>query len=866
MNTKESGNERLARYRTHLQDEQAAIGKRFLENRNAQAMLQARCRLIDETLRDLWREAELPDSLALVAVGGYGRGLLWPHSDIDLLVLLPQPANPELAEKIERMIGLFWDIGLQIGHSVRTPEECLNEAAHDLTVQTTLVEARRLAGDAALFARLDEAFKRQLDRQAFFHAKRMEQTERYLRYQESPYSLEPNCKESPGGLRDLQTILWIAQAAGFGASWQDLQARGLITGEEALGLERRETFLQSLRIQLHMHVKRREDRLLFDYQTAIAEKMGFTATDSLLASEQLMQEYYRTAKVVTQLNTILLQTIGAAIFPLPAHPPVPINERFQAVNQLLDVVHEELFNQSPSAILEAFLLMQQRSDLRGMTARTIRALWRARTGVDENFRRNPENKARFLSLFQQERGVLHEMRRMNQFGILGRYLPKFGEIVGRMQHDLFHAYTVDQHTLLVLRNLRRFLETEFAHEYPFCSQLISDFDRPWVLYIAAIFHDIAKGRGGNHSELGAADAREFCIDHGVSGEDSELIVWLVRHHLLMSSIAQKKDLSDPDVIAGFADIVKDERHLTALYLLTVADIRATSPKVWNNWKGQLLEDLYRLTLRNLRSGGQLPVRQGLIQEKQREAERQMLRLAMPDKAHEPLWKELDTVYFQRHSAEEIAWHARMLHYRINSPQPVVKARVYRNGGNDGHGTGIEVMVYTRDTSDLFIRIVGFFNRAGFNIMDAKIHTTRHGYALDSFILLDFSERGIDESDLIPLIERELANLLASAAPPEAPTPVRPSRQVKHFPIQPTVSILPDDKGNAFVMSVSAADRPGLLYIVAKTLGEHGAGLQTAKIATLGERVEDTFLISGGDLADSTGRIRLETELLDQLKS
>ncbi len=849
----------LARYRARLQDEQADITRRFCADHDLSALLQARSQRIDAVLCDLWRDLEMPASLALIAVGGYGREQLYPYSDIDLLFLLPEPPEAALADALERLIRLLWDIGLTIGHSVRTPEECLEEAANDLTIQTALIDARLLTGDLSLFARLQRAFQQQINLQAFFHGKCLEQKERHLRYHESPYSLEPNCKESPGGLRDLQMILWLAQAAGFGKNWKALQEHGLISREEQSRLEMREAFLQRLRIELHLLARRQEDRLLFDHQTAVAERMGFVTTQSLRASEQLMQRYYQTAKVVTQINAILLQTIGAAIFPLPPHPPSPINAWFQETDQFLDVVDENVFKRSPEAILEAFLVMAQRPGLRGMTARMIRALWRARTQVDERFRADPGNRARFLALFRQEHGVLHELRRMNQFGILGRYLPNFGEIVGRMQYDLFHAYTVDQHTLLVLRNLRRFLASEFAHEYPFCSQLISNFDKPWLLYIAALFHDIAKGRGGDHSALGAADAQTFCREHGLDAADSELIVWLVRDHLLMSNVAQKKDTTDPDVIAGFAAAVRNERRLTALYLLTVADIRATSPKVWNSWKGQLLEELYRLTVRALRAGGQLPPRQGWIQEKQDEAKRLMRAQSIPDTAHEVLWAQLDTVYFLRHSPAEIAWHTCLLHERIDSQQPIVKARRHHSGA------GIEIAVYTRDADDLFLRIVGFFSRAGFNIMDAKIHTTRHGYALDSFILLDFSEREMSIDELLERIEHQLAAQLASNALPKAPPTVRPSRQVRHFPIQPAITIQPDDKGQSFILSVSATDRPGLLYTVAETLAEHGANLHTAKIATLGERVEDTFLISGGDITDSANRIRLETELLDRLK-
>ena len=848
----------LSRYKSRLQSGQAAICERYLAAGDTDRLLGERSALVDDVLRDLWRELRFPDTLTLAAVGGYGRGQLWPASDIDLLLLLPEPPDAALAEQLEQVVGLFWDIGLEIGHSVRTVEDCIEEAAGDLTVQTALVEARLLTGSKDLFTRFSTQFRAILDPQAFFQSKRMEQEERYRRFQDSPYSLEPNCKESPGGLRDMQSILWIAQAAGYGNSWQDLERHGFVTDLEAKGLARRERFLQRLRIELHLLVGRREDRLLFDYQTALAERLGYTATPTRRASEQLMQEYFQTAKTVTQLNTILLQNIGTAIFPQPEQTPQEINARFQDSHQLLDVVSEDVFNETPSAILEAFLLMQQHSELKGMTARTMRALWRARTLIDDDFRADPQNKAYFVDIFKQQKGVLHELRRMNQFDILGRYLPNFGAIVGQMQHDLFHAYTVDQHTLKVLGNLRRFSESEFAHEYPFCSQLISDFDRPWLLYIAALFHDIAKGRGGGHSALGAVDAREFCESHGLAEEDTELIAWLVGHHLVMSAVAQKQDIADPDVIGRFAATVVDERHLTALYLFSVADIRATSPKVWNSWKGQLLEQLFSQTRRLLLSDGKAPPTSGIIRERQEEAMRLLRYFAVPEAAHQRLWDQLDTVYFLRHSAEEIAWHARALHYRVDSPQPVVKARLNR------HGDGIEVMAYTLDQRYLFARLVGFFGRAGYNIIDAKIHTTRHGYALDSFMLLDISGRDDDRS-MISYIEHELTARLTRQIPPEPPAGGRVSRQVKHFPIQPQVTILPDEKEQLCVMSVSASDRTGLLYTVAMALAAHDANLHTAKIVTLGERVEDTFLISGGDLGNSAGRMKLESELLEQLK-
>ena len=859
MSTVETSRQSLVEHcRTRLRTGQSELRQRFLADDDAPYLLQARCALVDAVLGDLWQALSLPPELALLAVGGYGRGELFPASDVDILLLLPATPDADLTSRIEFAVALSYDIGLEIAPSVRTVAECAQAAAGDLTICTALLEARLLTGSDALFAEVGRQLREALDAQTFFDAKRMEQEERHRRFQDSPYALEPNCKEAPGGLRDLQTILWITRAAGFGNSWEDLARHAFITRDEEEQLLRSLAFLQRLRCHLHLHVGRREDRLLFDHQTALAGRMGCVATATRLASERLMQQYYRTAKMVTQLNTILLQNIGAAISPPADQEPSPINERFRKTHELLDVVADDVFEQRPAALLEAFLLMEQHADLQGMTARTLRALWHARTLIDDEFRRNPENRRCFLSSLQQPRGVLHELRRMNQFGLLGRYLPNFGRIVGQMQHDLFHVYTVDQHTLHVLRNLRRFLADEFTHEYPLCSELMSDFQRQWVLYVAALFHDIAKGRGGDHSELGAVDAAEFCAAHGIAAEDSELIVWLVRHHLLMSSVAQKQDIADPRVVGTFAETVGDERKLVALYLFTVADIRGTSPKVWNTWKGQLLEQLFRSPCRTLLGGGEAAVRQGMIEERQRHAMRLLRYFALPDSVHQRLWKELDTVYFMRHSAEEIAWHARALHYRIRREEPLVRARL------NPQGEGLEVLVYTRDQRDLFARLVGFFSRAGYTIVDAKIHTTRDGYALDTFMLLDLGERG-DDRDMISYVEHELTDRLHRQGPLEGPGGGRLSRQVRNFPVQPVVTIEEDEKGSHYVLSVSATDRPGLLYTIALTLAAHRANLHTAKISTLGERVEDTFLVSGGDLRETASRIRLETELIERLK-
>jgi [protein-PII] uridylyltransferase len=843
--------------REELRAARAELAARYREKPDAPAYLAAHAGRVDDCLRRLWRQVAIPDELALVAVGGYGRGELFPASDVDLLILLPTAPDAALTERLERLVGLFWDVGLEVGHSVRTLAECLAAAAEDVTVQTALLENRLLDGNAALYQDFCARLHAALDARAFFKAKSLEQEERYLRYQETPYSLEPNCKESPGGLRDLHNIRWIALACGYRDLWDDLLRHGFLTRSGLIHLRHCERHLQELRVRLHLLTGRREDRLLFDHQQALASALGIQGRGARRASEILMQGYYRNAKRVTQLNTILLQNIGAALMPAAASQPRPINARFQNVGDFLDVVHEQVFEEHPAALLESFSLLQQHAELRGMTARTLRALWRGRRRINAAFRADPENRRRFLDLLQSPRGVVHEFRRMNQFDILGRYLPAFGRIVGQMQHDLFHVYTVDQHILMVMRNLRRFALEEFAHEYPYCSQLLNAFARPWVLYVAALFHDIAKGRGGDHSLLGMADARAFCGTHAIDATDAELIVWLVGNHLHMSHVAQKEDISDPDVIATFAAHVGDERHLTALYLLTVADIRGTSPKVWNNWKAKLLEDLYRLTLAQLETGRRAEP-SGVIQERQTEALRLLRYFALSDSVHERLWKQLDTVYFLRHTAEEIAWHTRALHYRTRIDKPVVKARLHPGGG-------LQVMVYTEDQPDLFLRLAGFFAKAGYSIADAKIHTTRHGYALDSFILLNVADNASDR-DMIALIEAELSRRLEENLPAEAPPAGRLSRQVRHFPIQPEIHIRADERNaQHYVLALMAADRPGLLFAIAGVLARHGVALKAARIATLGERVEDTFLIAAPSLDSSAARIKLETDLLDVLR-
>jgi [protein-PII] uridylyltransferase len=824
----------------------------YLAHGKAQRLLLTHASVVDDHLRDAWQMLAIPPELALVAVGGYGRKELYPKSDIDLLILLPQQPDTALQQILQNLIGVFWDIGLEVGHSIRTIGDCMSESS-DVTVQTNLLEARLICGNKPLFEEMRLTLAQHLGKRAFFLAKQQEQIQRHARFIDADYNLEPNLKESPGGLRDLQTVVWISRACNLGNSWQELARTGMITQPEARAIARHESLLQTLRIRLHYLANRREDRLLFDFQTALAEQMGIQASDTRRASEHMMQHYYRTKQAVLQLNSVLLQNMRARLFP-ESEVSYPLNERFVARDDLLEARSEALFEREPSAILESFLLMAQYPRLTGLSAPTLRSLWRARKQINAEFRRDTYNRDLFMQILRAPQGLTHALRRMNQYGILGRYLPAFGRIVGQMQHDLFHAFTVDEHILMVVRNLRRFTVTEFAHEFPLCSKLIKDFARPEVLYIAGLFHDIAKGRGGDHSQLGRTDAARFCKQHNLTREDTDLIVWMVEQHLSMSATAQKQDLSDQDVIAAFSAKIKNDRYLVALYLLTVADIRGTSAKVWNAWKGKLLEDLFWATRRYMVDG---KIADQIGEIRQRAVETLSLYAISPD-IYELLWAQLDADYFLRHEPNEIAWHTRLLAHRVNTASAIVKARL------SNIGEGIQVLVYSPDQAYLFVRICEFFEHLNYNIMEAKIHTTQHGYALDSFLVMDAGNDDTTYRDVMNYIEYELELVLGKAEHKQSPKIGRASRQLKHFPIEPEVKIIQDGKEN-FQLSIIAGDRPGLLARIAHVLAHYNIEISSAKINTLGSRAEDTFWIAGSALKQPQLINTLTDELHNALK-
>ncbi|MFA5082606.1 MAG: [protein-PII] uridylyltransferase [Hydrogenophilaceae bacterium] len=844
----------VAHWRQQHAAERARLIEGYLAGRRAKPLLRGLSRAADRLLRQAWLAHDLPANAALVAVGGYGRDELYPHSDVDLLILLDDNLPAAEEARFEPLIGLLWDLGLHVGHSVRRLSECLTEAAGDITIQTNLLESRLLAGDRKLYANYRRDFGAHLDPVAFFEAKRLEQRNRHGRFADRALLLEPNLKESPGGLRDVQTAGWVCQAVGLPADFPGLARAGLMSEAEARLVSARLTFLSHLRIRLHLAANRREDRLLFEFQERLAGEMGYHAAGNQRASERLMQHYFQAARELSLSNEFILGYVRERLHPDAGATTIPGQTDFVIRDNRLDIVDPELFARRPSAILDAFLVLHRQDDLSRFTPATLRALWRARGRVDAGFRRDPGNRARFIALFQQSNGLTTTLRLMHRLGILGRYLPAFGRITGQMQHDLYHIHPVDEHTLMVLRNLRRMAMPEYAHELPFAHRVMSEFERPDRLYLAALFHDIAKGRGGDHSSLGQADARRFCRGHGLGKADTEEVVWLVGQHLSLSSTAQKQDLADPEVIAGFARRCGSVARLTALYLLTVADIRGTNPAIWNSWKDKLTRELY-LASRRLLEGHEPHPDQVEVR---KEEARVTLRLyGFPDGVENRLWQQLDDIYFLRHEAQEIAWHTRRLLPLLGRHDVIVRARLAPIG------EGVEVLVYAPDEEALFARICGFFAGMRYSVLQARIHTTRDGRALDTFLVMDEQSRTAYR-DILSYIEFELAALLKAHRPLADIAPGRLPRQMKAFPLQPEAMLTAGVDANTWLLTITAGDRPGLLYDITRRLGQHGVMVRTARINTLGQRAEDVFVVSGERLAQPDTRLAIERELIAEL--
>ncbi|MFC1602662.1 [protein-PII] uridylyltransferase [Pseudomonadota bacterium] len=859
-------NNPLPLFRKTLKQGTDKLATLFEAGEVATSLVHARATFIDSLLIHAWRQYIPTDAhLALIAVGGYGRGELHPGSDVDILILLGEEKHTHLNEPLEKLLTFFWDIGLEVGHSVRTLTECIHEAEKDITITTNLMESRLLAGPPSLFEAMREATgpNKIWPSDQFFTAKWEEQKQRHSKYGDTAYNLEPNIKEGPGGLRDIQMIGWVAKRHFNAQSMRDLVFEGFLTEHEYQALIEGEIFLWKIRFALHIMNKRREDRLLFDYQRALANLFGFKDKKHNLAVEQFMQLYYRNIMKLNRLNEMLLQHFEEAILLKDQlERPVQINSRFQSRNGFLEVTRKDVFRRYPIALLEIFLLLQQNPSLKGVRASTIRLIRSNRHLINDNFRNDLRTRSLFMEIMRQPQGITHELRRMNNYGILARYIPGFRNIVGRMQYDLFHVYTVDEHTLFVTRNLRRFAVAEHAHEYPLCSEVIDSLPKPELLYLAGLFHDIGKGRGGDHSAIGAVDARKFCNHHDLSEFDSELVAWLVEKHLIFSMTAQRKDTSDPDVIQEFAEEIGDTTRLDYLYLLTVADARATNPARWNSWKNALLRELYLATKQALTRGLNKPqVLDELIQEKRESALKQLQEISISQERAETLWSALSEDYFQHTSVNALAWQTQQVLESTNEDLPLVLLRRQTSRG------GTEVFHYGKNDTGLFALATTILDQLNLNIVEARIETATTGHTLNSYQVLEKSGKPITGQHRKQEIIDALKKGLSQKEHFEQGVSRRISRRLKSFttPAQITFGQVPGHQYT--VMKLIASDRPGLLSQVGWILASCNISLHAAMIATIGATAEDIFFITDCDnqpVTDAAQFDRIKKTLLANL--
>ncbi|MFT3929997.1 MAG: [protein-PII] uridylyltransferase [Spongiibacteraceae bacterium] len=817
----------------------------FERGDNIRDIVHARARFIDELLHCVWQRQTWRDcEPSLIAVGGYGRGELHPYSDIDLLILLPED-NDSCFANAEGFVTFLWDIGLQIGHSVRTIEQCREAATADITVATNLMESRVIAGPSELHTAMLAATgpDRIWPSREFFRAKWDEQIDRHRKFGNTEYNLEPNVKSSPGGLRDIQMIAWVTKRHYGTQRLEELVEQGFLSTDELNTLMHGRDFLWRIRYALHMIAKREEDRLLFDHQRTLAKMFGYEDTSSRLGVERFMQVYYRSALALGELNEVLMQHFDEAI--LRATEPekiLDINPRFRVRNGYIEVTNDKVFERTPSALLEIFVLMAQNQHIDGMRASTIRLIRDSAYLIDENFREDRRNTRQFLELLRSPYKVAQQLRRMNRYGVLGRYLPEFGNIIGRMQHDLFHIYTVDAHTLEVVKNMRRFQYDDALQKFPVVSRIVARLPKIELLYIAGLFHDIAKGRGGDHSTLGAQDVQAFCERHEINKRDTNLVSWLVEKHLLMSSVAQRQDISDPEVVRNFALEVADQLRLDYLFALTVADISATNPTLWNAWRASLLRQLYAETKRALRRGLETPVdKQEWIEEAQQAAVNQLEYLGFGEDELRELWANVGEDYFLREKVEDIVWHTQAIAQHRNRETPVV---LIKESSEILFEVATQIFVHSRNRPHLFAMLAAAMEQLDLSIQDARLYNSDAGFIFYTFFVLDASGKPIaDDTVRLEYIKNFLREQLNKADLTPEIMRKRTPRQLRLFSMPTTTSLTTDLNKHQSVLEVMTPDRPGLLARLGRIFYRFGIQLQNAKITTLGERVEDVFFIT-----------------------
>ena len=852
-------------YRKAIIDTRAKLDERFKNKGNIEDIIADLTCFIDELLSIAWQQYDWIDDpeISLLAVGGYGRGELHPYSDIDIQILLSKNNQKKYKTNIEKFLTFLWDINLEVGQSVRTINENKQQAAKDITIATALMESRTVYGNPALLEKLIlEVNKKKIwEPKKFFTAKRDEQRARHAKYDDIEYALEPNLKVSPGGLRDIQTIGWISKRY-FGASdFQELVERGFLQKNEYQDLIKGRNFLWSLRYGLHMLAERREDRLLFGHQRQLAEIFSYKDDNNSLGIEKLMKEYYRNVQTLRELNDVLLQLFDEEIIRSKEKAKIlTLNARFQIHNNYIEAVHSRVFRQTPFALIEIFVLQAQDNKIEGIRASTIRLIRNGRQLIDNEFRKDIRNTSLFMELLRSPYKMVTRLRQMKRYGILGAYLPEFGNIIGQMQHDLFHIYSVDDHTLQVVENMRRLRHPEAEEKFPLAARIVKTLPKVDFLYIAGLYHDIAKGRGGDHSELGVKDAEAFCVRHHLGKWDTALVAWLVKNHLLMSSIAQRKDIQDADVIKSFALAVGDQTRLDYLYTLTVADINATNPSLWNAWRASLLRQLYQVTKRALSLGLEKVVgKNSRIKDNQAQALVILGEKNIDKKQAMLIWDKPSEDYFLRESPEDIAWHTiAIAKHQEADDAPLV---LIKNSMEHQYEGATQVFIYTENSNFLFANIANAFDRLNLNIHDARLFNNASNKALMTFMVLETDGTPLKKNS--PRTAEVLDMLIKYALPQErqAKNKQHMPRQLRHFNRATEVSFTNPENFPYSILEVLCPDRPGLLAKIANIFVEKNIILHNAKITTLGENVEDVFFIT-----DNKNKSLTDKKFSDELQA
>ncbi|EPW6852641.1 bifunctional uridylyltransferase/uridylyl-removing protein GlnD [Vibrio parahaemolyticus] len=831
----------------------------FLNHHPVTSLVLARAEYMDLLLTRLWQYFGFNDiyNISLVAVGGYGRGELHPLSDIDILVLSNNKLPTALEAKISEFITLLWDLKLEVGHAVRTVNECAQIGRDDLTVATNLQEARLLCGSEDTFQALKKVVLSDSfwPSETFYRAKIQEQRKRHARYHDTTYNLEPDIKSTPGGLRDIHTLSWVARRHFGATSLLEMSRYGFLTDAEYRELVECQDFLWRVRFALHIELRRYDNRLTFAHQAQVAENLGYVGEGNR-GVEMMMKEFYRTLRRVAELNKMLLKLFDQAIINGGATENAEILDAdFQRRGSLIEARKPALFQARPETILDMFLHIANDSTIEGVSPPTLRQLRTARRRLNKFLHTIPAAREKFLALCRHPNALHKAFSLMHRLGVMAAYLPQWSQIVGQMQFDLFHAYTVDEHSIRLLKHINTFNNPDNHAKHPICCDIYPRMQKKELLIIAAIFHDIGKGRGGDHSVIGEGEAYDFCIEHGLSKPEAKLVGWLVRHHLLMSVTAQRRDIYDPDVITEFAKQVRDEESLEYLVCLTVADICATNPELWNAWKRTLLAELFYSTQRALRRGLENPVDvRERIRHNQQMASALLRKEGFSARQIEVLWQRFKADYFLRHTHTQIAWHCAHL-LRMDDPnKPLVLISKKATRG------GTEVFVYTKDQPALFATVVAELDRRNFNVHDAQIMTSKDGHVIDTFMVLDQHGEAIDESRHAAVI-KHLTHVLEAGRPTKIKTRRTPNK-LQHFNVKTKVDFLPTKGKKHTLMEFVALDTPGLLAKVGRTFADLNINLHGAKITTIGERAEDLFILT----SEAGGRLSEEqqNELRDKL--